>query len=423
MTTKKITALFVFGFSIVFAQGSMESYSLSLQKYAEKDTAAYLKYAQQAFKLAPTQPDFAANLAKAFAVAGKKKECIEMLDDIAVLGFDYDVEQDSGFINVWKHSLLKNIVGTSKHKAHTVAGTLAFIIREKDLISEGLAYDPRTNIFYISSIYKRKIVALLPDGSANDFTTEAGDGLKGTLGMKVDGARNQLWVLSAVQSPRPKIANANEIGTSIVHQYDLETRRVIRTYTPNDTIHHMFNDLTILATGDVYLTDSEEGAIYKIDRRNNSLQRWYKRETMIYPNGITVSPDQKFLFVAHWAGISRISLADTQEVLLTTKVKTTLVGVDGLYFYRNGLIAVQNSAGPQSRVMRFSLNDKYDVVQSSRILESDNPLYNIPTTGVIVGDEFYFIANSQLASFGSDGKIFPMDKLQPTYILKLKLEE
>ena len=48
--------------------------------------------------------------------------------------------------------------------------------------------------------------------------------------------------------------------------------------------------------------------------------------------------------------------------------------------------------------------------------------FSIPTTGVVVGDMFYFIANSQLAQIaGNKGKIRNPEALTSTYILKLKL--
>jgi hypothetical protein len=108
-------------------------------------------------------------------------------------------------------------------------------------------------------------------------------------------------------------------------------------------------------------------------------------------------------------------------VMLQNKPNTTLTGIDGLYLYENSLIAVQNGAGPQSRIVKFELNKAMDAVTKTTVLESQNPLYNVPTTGTIVDDEFFFIANSQLQNFDAQGNIFPPEKMQPTYILKLKL--
>lgn len=407
--------------SALRAQNPFEIYSLSQQKLADRDLPGYLKYAEQAHTLAPFDLWFVANLAKAYAMNGYKTKCIEILDDLAVMGFDFKIERDSGFANVWNHSLVKQISVRAKDNSSVHTSGVSFTVPEKDLIPEGIAYDPRKNVFYLSSIYKRKIIAILPDGSTFDFIPEAGDGVLSTLGMKVDAARNHLWVLSAMQAGKARMSGADEIGKSYVHQYDLASKQLLTVYSLDDTAKHLFNDLTITLNGDVYLTDSEEGSIYKIDVKNKMLHRWYHGDMMYYPNGITISPDQRYIFVAHWVGISRISLVDTQEVIIAPKAKTTLTGIDGLYFYDNGLLAVQNGAGPQSRIMKFELNKTYDTVTRAVILESDHPSHNIPTTGVIAGSNFYYIANSQLQSFTPDGKIFPEEQLEPTYILKLPL--
>jgi hypothetical protein len=166
------------------------------------------------------------------------------------------------------------------------------------------------------------------------------------------------------------------MGKAAVFQYDLETRKLLKKYTLKDTLKHLFNDLVIV-NGSVYLTDSENGSIYRIDIESGSFTPFYTWEWMFYPNGITVSQDQQYLFVAHWAGISRIALADTQMIMLQNKPNTTLTGIDGLYFYENKLIAVQNGAGPQSRIMLFELNKTMDAVAKSTLLESQNPLYNV----------------------------------------------
>ncbi|MCK9408429.1 MAG: hypothetical protein M0R68_04765, partial [Bacteroidetes bacterium] len=309
----------------------------------------------------------------------------------------------------------------AKQGAKLTASNYAFSLKEKDLIPEGITYDPRQQKFYVSSIYRRKIVGINMDGTSFDLIGEAQDGLYSTLGMKVDAARNHLWVMGVMNTPRAKSMNESDFGKSAVFQYELDSRKLIRKYVLDDTLKHLFNDLTSV-NGSLYITDSENGTIYQIDKEAQTFTRFFHWDWMFYPNGITATPDKKYLFVAHWAGISRISVADTQMVMLQTKTTTTLTGIDGLYFYNNSLIGVQNGAGPQSRIVKFDLNKTMDAVTKTTILESQNPLYNIPTTGTIVDDEFYFIANSQLQNFDAQGKIFPPEKMQPTYILKLKLD-
>lgn len=406
----------------VSAQNPFEAYYLSRQRLQERDTAGYFYLAEQAYTLAPFSLEFTLNYARACVAVGKQIRATGLLQSIVDIGFDYDVENDSTFQPLWRQSKFRQLAAKAKKNSSVTASNYAFSLREKDVIPEGITYDPRQQKFYVSSIYKRKIIGINLDGTTFDFVGEAQDGLYSTLGMKVDAARNQLWVLGVMNTPRPRIMNQKEFGKSAVFQYDLGTRQLVRKYEVNDTLDHLFNDL-VISGGSAFVTDSETESIYRIDLERHTIELFYHWDWMFYPNGITVSPDQQYLFVAHWAGISRISIADTQSVMLEIKPNTTLTGIDGLSFYNNSLIAVQNSAGPQSRIMQFDLNKQLTAVTKATVLESQNPLYNVPTTGTIVNDEFYFIANSQLQNFDAQGSIFPPEKMQPTYILKLKLND
>ena len=55
-------------------------------------------------------------------------------------------------------------------------------------------------------------------------------------------------------------------------------------------------------------------------------------------------------------------------------------------------------------------------------LDRDHPLYAIPTTGALVGDELYYIATAQFDTIDEDGDLAPWEDLSDTIILKLMLD-
>src|SRR5262249_29776090 len=98
----------------------------------------------------------------------------------------------------------------------------------------------------------------------------------------------------------------------------------------------------------------------------------------------------------------------------------TLARIDGLYWRRGSLVAVQNGIGP-ARVVVFKLSQDQSRVIESTILEYRTPLTDeTPTTGAIAGDDFYFISNSQVDNI-QDGKILDLAKLQPIRIGVVRL--
>jgi hypothetical protein len=93
---------------------------------------------------------------------------------------------------------------------------------------------------------------------------------------------------------------------------------------------------------------------------------------------------------------------------------------DGLYTYQNSLIVIQN--GGLKKVMRFTLNETQDEIIRSLALEAFHPLFNMPTTGVVIQNDFFFIANSQLRDYDAEGNLFPLSELDETIILRIRLQ-
>ena len=189
----------------------------------------------------------------------------------------------------------------------------------------------------------------------------------------------------------------------------------------NAKARHLFNDVALAADGRAFVTDSEAGTVWRIDPGKDAPELLLKPWSLGYPNGIALSADEKRLYVADFEhGISIVDAASGDLRALPHPPNVSLHGVDGLYRHDSGLIAVQNGAGTE-RIVRLRLDKDGLRVVSLDILESRNPAFAIPTTGVIVGSEFYYVANSLLDRLGPDGRLKPNARLEPVVILKAPL--
>ncbi len=74
--------------------------------------------------------------------------------------------------------------------------------------------------------------------------------------------------------------------------------------------------------------------------------------------------------------------------------KLVLGGIDALYWYNGTLNALQGGMEPQ-RVLRLKLSDDGHTIVSAMPLDAAQPAFDALTTGTVVGDDLYFIANSQ----------------------------
>lgn len=420
----KYMLFFFLIFSICLtAQTSRDSsnyyYNKSISAYQQKDYPEFLTYTQKAIMLDKENISLYYNLACAYALNNNSNEAIKilvsMVEDKIELAFNAETEGD--FNNIRETEEFKQLLEKIKRaKTPIVNSTTAFVVNEKDLIPEGIAYDPVEKVFYLSSLYKYKILKIDLNGNVSEFKKEREDGLVPTLGMRVDAKRRNLWVVTSSSTPRENLPK-EMVGTTGVFKYDLTTGKLIKKYMLPQNESHFLNDVAIASSGDVYVTDSHVPAVYVIKYDKDEIEKFVDLTGETYPNGIDITMNGEKLFVS----TSSILTIDTRtkSIVPLKHPKNVILSADGLYLYKNSLIAVQNYF--YNRIAQFFLNDALDEVVDYKILESYNPIFNIPTTGAIAEDNFYFIANSQLANFNAEGKIFPMDKLDTVKILKLGL--
>jgi hypothetical protein len=117
-------------------------------------------------------------------------------------------------------------------------------------------------------------------------------------------------------------------------------------------------------------------------------------------------------------GISVIDVATRARKALTAPAGVKLSGADGLYYYGHSLVLLQPGL---NRVSHCQLSEDGLTAVHCETLEQNHPLFAHITTGVIVGNALYYIANSQFDSVGADGSLPPLDQLYQPVILKLDL--
>ena len=107
-----------------------------------------------------------------------------------------------------------------------------------------------------------------------------------------------------------------------------------------------------------------------------------------------MNDEEDKLFVADYLkGIAIVDMKTLSKTWLTLPEGTIGKGIDGLVFYQNKLIAVQNGVTP-IRLTQFNLNATQEKVESYRILDNNRPEFDEPALATMVGNRLYFFANS-----------------------------
>ncbi len=385
----------------------------ALEEYRAKNYPAFLENLERAARVGPPRHTWLMHqLARAYSLNGMTAEASKLLGELADMGLGADglEHEDFGRLRAapgWPE--LSKKMGAAR--APVVRGRTAFVIPDPDLMPEGIAYDPRRRTFYLGSIYKSKIVALDPAGRRRDFKASGEGGLANVLGMRVDARRRLLWVCS----------NTRE-GAASVFKYALDSGELKGKYTLDERpARRQFNDIALSRRGDAYVTDSLGAAVYEIRAGAERPRPLVKLEPGIYPNGVALSADERRLYVATAAGILIVDIGAGTVAELARGENVATVGVDGLYLHRGSLVAVQNATPAPDRVIRLLLSADGRKAERARVLESNHPDYALPTTGVVVGDELFYVANTQIDRMGAAGQIRPDAKLRDLILLRLKI--
>ncbi|MFY9571892.1 MAG: hypothetical protein WAV20_10875 [Blastocatellia bacterium] len=391
--------------------------------YKAKNYAAAIANFNKAAEIIPDHPALLYNLACMYALAGKKNEALASLAKVAEMGLVMPAEKDSDLDAIKDSPEFRLILARMEtNKAPIIKSSTAFTIHEKGLITEGLAIDPVSEMFFVSSVHKRRILTIGKTGEVNTLASEQ-DGLFSVLGMSVDAHRRHLWVTSTAF---PQMVNfkKEEDGVSAVFKFDLTTRKLLKKYVlSNAGKKHALGDLTIQSNGDVFTTDSLSAAVYVIHPRGDEIELFLEDPRFVSPQGLAFSSDERHLFMADYSmGLFDIDVKTKKVNRFAPLAGSTLLGVDGLYFYNGSLIGVQNGVTPQ-RIVRIFLSKDFSRAERLEILEANNPVFLEPTLGVLLKNSFYFIANSQWPLIDENGKLAAEDKLRDPVVLKINLDK
>ena len=126
----------------------------------------------------------------------------------------------------------------------------------------------------------------------------------------------------------------------------------------------------------------------------------------------------RLLYVAQGIALRRVELASGAVTSVAAPASLALLSIDGLYWHRGRLIAVQNGGGP-GRILALDLSPDGRAITGFQVLEAGDPGFDLPTTGTMAGDRFTFIANSQLRRLGDDGRLTAGPPLAPIRFVEL----
>lgn len=285
---------------------------------------------------------------------------------------------------------------------------------QNDLIPEGIAIEPNSKTLFLNSLKHNKIVSSKLNGEGpGNFIESNQYGYLSGFGMTIKGD-----TLFALGNSLPKHNNR-----SILLMLNTNTGDLIDVYKINDSSFIYLNDIAVSSKHEIYITDSESNTIYTISNSKRVLEVFLKSDAVAHSNGISISDDGKYLYLASFRnGIRVVDI--TSKAILNQPSKGSR-GIDGLKFYNNSLIGIINTRreNKENGVYRFFLNKEGTSIVRKEKLISFDERFKIPTTFEILENHIYFVMNSQLNNFNPDtNEIIDTGKLESYFLMKKKID-
>jgi hypothetical protein len=396
------------------AQGLFNDYQQFNTAWNEKKYEQCVQFGAPLAK-AIDHPGIQYKLAECYCQTGQLPQSLELLGVLAKRGLPYPVEENRNFSRLYNDKrFIEYAAAFRKNRSVLDKSTVSFVIDDSLLIPEGIAADSQRKTFFVGSLAKHKVLKCADNGSCSDFALGNQHGFWMALGMKVSPDFKSLWLCSSAEHDTLN-------GYSGLLQFDIASGKLLRKIImDNKQGPHLFNDLVITVSGEIYFTDSKAGTVWKSVPGSDILTEY--ATDFVYPNGIAADEKNKVLFVADFMGLHAIDLTTGKRSPLDHQNKTYLNGIDGLYYYKGTLLGIQDSGNQDDRIVRLYYDLKTNTITKTETLQTFRNDFIIPTTGTIVNGELHYIANAQLRSLQPDGSLTNPEKLVKPVILKLKIE-
>jgi sugar lactone lactonase YvrE len=284
---------------------------------------------------------------------------------------------------------------------------------------EGMDADPRTGRYWIASVRRRTVAEVGPGRAHRLLWPADGETMGAVLGVRFDAARDVLWVTTSHVDMARTDGKVTDAALLRVRRAD---GRIERRWTlPASARGHVLGDLALGPAGDVWVTDSNDPALYRLRPGADSLER-IDHPLLHSPQGVVATPDGRAVYVADYShGLLRVDVATGAVTRLDDAPGTTSLGCDGIAWDRGAIVAVQNGVLP-ARIVRFTLDSTGARIARVHVLDRNTTVADEPTIGAVLGRTFVYVANSAWEKYRADGSRAPNTRLAPPVLLAVPLE-
>ena len=395
-----------------------------LRKQAHAARAAgnhrgYLEAAIKVRSLLNDSPGPIESTALGYAELNDKDHALAALEEFAEMGQADDSlvdGEDKIFVSLHDLPEYKSILEHfRKNKTAVQRSESAFTLVDAGLIPEDIDFDTQSKTFLITSVLQKKIVRVSFSGQVSAFASSPSGWPM--LAIKVDAKHKLVW---ATEVALDGFTNApkSDWDRSAVLCFDLNTGALRNRI--EGPLHSALGDMALTEAGVPIVSDGRGGGVYKVEDGKLVL---INGTDFISPQTPVVLPGGKLAAVPDYTrgvGILDLKAGSVRWLNHEGGTKVALNGVDGIYFADGAFILTQNGTSPE-RVVRMKLDQSQMKVASEDVIERSTATLGDPTHGVVVGDLFYYIANSGWDVLDEHGDVKAGEKLSAGRVMRFKV--
>ncbi|HBV0722495.1 TPA: SMP-30/gluconolactonase/LRE family protein [Serratia marcescens] len=300
---------------------------------------------------------------------------------------------------------------------------------------EGIAWNARAGAFLVSSLRGGQLGLVYPDGRYRRFST--GSGLITTSGMLVDAERNRVLVCNEDVGVSLNSTSGTRNRVAQVLEFNLDTGALQQTYDLSSLSRGptLANDLALDAQGNIYVTDSFQPQIYKIDRATRQVSILVRsarlmpadapaaaQGTQPYLNGIVYHPDGYLIAADYTRGLLWKVTLDNASAISEIRLPQRLKGPDGLRLKNaHELVIVQSYPGRKGGMSgNVTLLASSDGWASAHLAAVATPPELDGPTGAALRDGEVWVVNSRYPRLFAD--VAQAERTRTFSIVRVALE-
>jgi sugar lactone lactonase YvrE len=382
--------------------------------YDENDYADWARATEKLHALRPYNQDFMTHLVTAYARTGDTSKAFNMMLTMQQQGLAQDWEEIEGLDDLRQHRLYNHLNDLMIEAGRPFGQARLFAeLGPEHAMPEALAHDPESGRLFVGTVRDGRILQTVDGKEWKEFATPATvDGLRAVFDLAVDSERGHLWVATGSVS-HFQAAKPGQRGTALL-KLDLESGELIKAYPVKaDGQPHMLGSIVVNGDGVVFAADAGVPVMFRLDPEEHDHPRpFFGHENFASLRGIALSDDDKRLYVVDYEiGILVLSVDDSQRAWKLAVPETLNEGgIDGIHYWNDHLIVIQNGVTPQ-RVLKLELGpDGLGVVSVSPVVAGLEE-FDVPTFGTMVENDLVFLAASHWQKVDHRGQ--PRDGVLP----------